>query len=199
MRRALILIVVFVLAQFVQSAKALPPGGKYLYDSKYDVSFNFGGGSAEVDCEVYKYTSESYINKYLYTYRIFNINSGAGLSFFSVAVLNGANVPARGYDLITGAVNPASWELAIDTSSSQVQSVAALFTGTIRDSYSSATLWFVSDHASTAGKGALFGTSAGFPKYATGDLLTPAPEPATLSLFAVGGALTTFVRWRRSN
>ncbi len=187
MRRALILFVALILAHFAQSAFAVPPGTMVLHDSLYDVDFPMGTGSAQVDCEVHQFTSsDSYLGKFLYTYQISN-NSSVGLSFFSIGVSSGAVVVDWGWD--TGTINPLQWTPAIDNETSLVQSVDALFNSTIKNGQSSALLWFVSDNVSASGKGALFGTLAGIPTYADADLLAPVPEPATIFLFAVGGAL----------
>ena len=173
---------------FIRDASALP-NGKWLYDSLYDVTFNIGSGSAEVDCEVYnKYTSET--EKYVYAYQISNVDSGVGLSFFSVGILDGANAFDADYDeSLSGVAIPAQWEVV----GSPAQSVDGLFSSPIYSDgplTTSAVLWFVSDYAPTSGKGTLFGTASGTPEHTTGDLLTPIPEPATIVLLGIGGLLT---------
>lgn len=170
---------------FTQNANALPAGDKELYKSLPDVIFSIGSGSAEIDCKVYKYTSGVYTDKYVYTYQISNIDSGIGLSFFSVGVLDGADAFDPDYELLLGVINPELWTVV----GSPVQSVEGLFVSTIDNGESSALLWFVSDYASTSGSGALFGTLSGMPHYAKGDLLTPIPEPATLVLLGMVGLL----------
>ena len=64
---------------FIRDASALPDGNKWLYDSLYDVTFNIGSGTAEVDCDVYKYTSGTYEEKYVYAYQISNVDSGRNI------------------------------------------------------------------------------------------------------------------------
>jgi len=174
---------------FIQDASALPVGDKWLYDSLYNVTFSIGSGSAEVDCDVYKYTSGIYTNKYVYAYQISNVDSGIGLSFFSVGILDGANAFDADYELLMGVVNPDIWEVV----GSPAQSVDGLFSSPIYSdgpSTTSTVLWFVSDYAPISGKGTLFGTASGMPEHATGDLLTPIPEPATIVLLGICGLLT---------
>ena len=85
-----------------------------------------------------------------------------------------------------GVANPDIWEVV----DSPAQSVDGLFSSPIYSDGPLATstvLWFVSDYAPTSGKGTLFGTASGMPEHATGDLLTPIPEPATFVLLGIGG------------
>lgn len=174
---------------FIRDASALPDGNKWLYDSLYDVTFNIGSGTAEVDCDVYKYTSGTYEEKYVYAYQISNVDSGIGLSFFSVGIFDGANAFDADYELLMGVANPDIWEVV----DSPAQSVDGLFSSPIYSDGPLATstvLWFVSDYAPTSGKGTLFGTASGMPEHATGDLLTPIPEPVTIVLLGICGLLT---------
>lgn len=185
------LISLLVAILFVQNASAIPGGG--VLDANHTGTFAFEYGSAEVDCEVYKYTPGEYTSQYVYTYQISNIDSGIGLSFFSVGIKDGANALDPHHDLGAG-VAPTNW----DTVGSPVQSVDGLFTSPIYNGLSSEVLWFASDYASTLGEAALFGTSSGSPKYAGGGVLTPVPEPATILLLGIGGALITLTRKRCS-
>jgi len=196
--RFLVLLLVAIL--FAQNARAIPAGDNLLDDGLYDVTYSIGSGFAELDCEVYKYTSGVYTDKYVYTYQISNISSGIGLSFFSVGIKDGANAFDPDFDAIPGAVAPTVWDVVYVSypppASEHVKSVEALFTYTIDGGFGSVVLWFASDYASTLGNGVLFGMSSGTPYYATGDLLTPVPEPATLALLGIGG-LMTLIRKRR--
>ena len=178
---------------FAQNAGAIPVGG-VLHDS-YSGTFDTGFGLAVVDCEVYAYTS----GEYVYTYQISNISSGIGLSFFSVGIKDGANAFDPDCDALPGAVAPTVWDVVYTSyppASEHVESVEALFTYTIDDGFGSVVLWFASDYSSTLGNGVLFGMSSGTPYYATGDLLTPIPEPATFLLLGTAG-LWILTRKRR--
>ena len=194
-RKILFLGLLVITALFVRDASALPVGDKSLHDSLSDVTFSIGSGSAEVDCEVYKYTSGTYADKYVYAYQISNIDSGIGLSFFSVGILDGASAFDADFEPLLGVANPDIWVVV----GSPAQSVDALFTSPIHSEEvitTSTVLWFVSDYASTLGNGALFGTLSGTPYYATGKLLTPVPEPATIVLLGISGLLA-FTQKRR--
>jgi hypothetical protein len=193
-RESGLLVCLFVTVLIAQSAIAVPIGDKSVYDRLADVTFTIGAGSAEVDCEVFNYTSGDYADKFLYTYQILNIDSGIGLSFFSVGIKDGAVVYDAQFDSLGGAVEPLVWT----TVGSPVQSVEALFTLPIEDGAYSALLWFVSDHEPTMGSAGLSGTGSGVPHYASADMLAPIPEPATVFLLGFGGAMLTFAR-RRSH
>jgi hypothetical protein len=185
-----LLVCLFATVLITQGAIAVPVGDKSIYDRLSDVTFAIGAGSAEVDCEVFNYTSGLYADKYLYTYRISNIDSGIWLSFFSVGIKDGAVIYEAQFDSLAGAADPLVWT----TVGSPVQSVEALFTLPIEDGSYSALLWFVSDHEPTVGSAGLSGTGSGVPHYASGNVLTPIPEPATVFLLGFGGALLTFTR-----
>lgn len=195
-RKILFLGLLVITTLLAQDANALPAGDKWLYDSLSDVTFGIGSGVAEVDCEVYKYTSGIHTGEYAYTYQISNIDSDIGLSFFSIGILDGANAFDADYDKsLLDVVMPDQWAVV----GSPAQSVDALFTSPIHSDgpvTTSTVLWFVSDYASTLGNGALFGTLSGTPYYATGNLLTPVPEPATIVLLGMSGLLA-FTQKRR--
>ncbi|MHC4676236.1 MAG: hypothetical protein ACYTBZ_27405, partial [Planctomycetota bacterium] len=154
--------------------------------SSLDTTFSIGSGSAEVHCDVYKYTSGTYADKYVYAYQISNIDSEVGLSYFSVGILDGANAFDPDCEPQIDVIVPDFWTAV----GSPAQSVDALFTNPLHSDTASTVLWFVSDYASTLGSGALCGTASGIPHASTGDLLTPVPEPATIVLLGTCGLLT---------
>jgi hypothetical protein len=172
-----------------QDAKALPVGDDPLYDSLLDAVCSIGRGPAEAGCKVYKYTSGTYTEKYVYTHPISNIDSDARLSFFSVATWDGFNVLDAGYEPPIDVVAP---EISTVVESPP-RSVDALFTNPILSygaTKTSTVLGFVSDYAPTLGNGKLFGTTSGIPHSATEDLRTPTAEPATVVLLGTCGLVT---------
>jgi hypothetical protein len=189
-----VLCLLFAVALFAHNAGATPvPVGWSSHDSD-TATFTIGSGSATVSSDVYYgYSSGQYQDKYVYAYQIENVDSGLGLSHFSVsiAITSGASAYDADFEQITGAVDPALWA-AINN---PVQSVDALFTDTIENGDISARLWFVSDYASGYSTSALQCMSGGNSYYATADVLSPVPEPATVALFGLG-ALIAFRRKR---
>jgi len=174
------------------NASAIPAGWTSIEQSETATFSEVGGGPdiASVDSEVFYYGSGPF--NYVFTYQITNI-SDVDLSWFSVQILEGAGVfdiPAPSFDLGTG-VEPDEWDIV----NLPAQSVEGIFTSTIGPGESSARLWFASDNAPIWGEGALAGLSSGF-VFATGDLLVPIPEPATLLLLGTGG-LVAVIRKRR--
>jgi len=170
-----------------QSANALPVGDKTLYES-LGVPFSLGKGFAQVDCEVYQYTTGSYAGKYVYAYQISNLNAGIGISFFSVEILEGATAESASYDQIVGTVDPIYW--TIISSPPQIQSVEALFANTLDNGETSARLWFASNYAPSLGSGALFGRAS----LGMEEVVTPIPEPSTLILLGSLVGLANFKR-----
>ena len=189
-----VLCLLFAAVLFAHNAEATPvPVGWTSHDSD-TVAFTIGSGSATVSSDVYYgYSSGQYQDKYVYAYQITNLNSGLDLSSFSVSIVisDGASAYDADFEELTGAVNPALWA----TVGNPVQSVDALFIDTIENGESSARLWFVSDYASGYSTSALHCMSGGTSYYATGDVLSPVPEPATVFLLGIG-ALVAFRRKR---
>ncbi len=196
MKKISCLIFVFTLLLAGQTVLAVPQGDTILQSSLPDVTFTMNGGTGQVDCAVYQFTNGSYSSEYLYTYQIENINTGVGLSFFSIAVTSGAVINDTGWD--SGTANPLFWTPVTDADTSLVQSVEALFNFPIKNTQTSALLWFVSDNISGLGQGFLFGRSANTAQDATANLLSPVPEPATISLLVFGGILAALAR-RKNN
>lgn len=146
----------------------------------------YGTGVADVDSQVFKSASS---DDYIYTYII--SGSQVNLSFFSVELFPDAGVYEWDVD---GAVNtPAVWDLVNDPP----ESIEALFLDPIEPGEVSATLWFKSPYAPTTADGALSGITGGSYNFLVGDVLTPAPEPATWMLLVSGGMLNCFSRRRK--
>ncbi len=197
MRRLVGLLIMTIL---VGSAVATPvPVGGTL-QAAHTETFNLGAsGTADVVCNVYGYASGDFAGRYVYTYQI-NNHSTIGISFFSVELKSGANVDSLSD--AGGGVNSAYWGVV-----NTMISANGSFTSPIAYNASSAVLWFASNYSYTYGSGGLFGfDSIGIPNYAgvtasTGPthlsgLLTPVPEPATISLLAAGG-LAALIRRRK--
>jgi len=168
-----------------QNAYAIPVGG--VQEDQYIGTFDIAGGIATVESTVYSYES----GEYVYSYEISN-ESSIGISFFSVGIIPGSDAYDCSYEG-SDVVNPAYWSAA----GSPVQSVDGLFIDTIdNDGVNSAVLWFKSSHSPTLGSGSLFGTKSGTGYTATGDVLAPStvPEPATILLLGIGGAVITLTR-----
>lgn len=188
-----VLCLLFAVALFAHNAGATPvPVGWSSHDSD-TATFTIGSGSATVASDVYGYDSGPYQDKYVYAYQISNTDTDLGLSSFSVSIViaDGASAYDPDYEELAGAVNPALWT----TVHNPVQSVDALFTDTLENGDISARLWFVSDYASGYSTSALHCMSGGTSYYATGDVLSPVPEPATIFLLGTG-ALMAFRRKR---
>ncbi len=124
---------------------------------------------------------------YIYTYQI----SGATTKFtwFSVAINPGEIITLWDFDLPGTA--PAVWS-PIDT---PVNSIEAFFS-TGLTAGNSALLWFTSPGAPGPGNGALAKLSYTGGTFATGEVLTPLPEPLTFVLFGAGGVMLCAYRKR---
>jgi hypothetical protein len=195
MKKLAILILVFTVLLLVQVTKGespAPPGGT---PTTHMATFNIGSGTATVNSGVYQCNDGEYNGKYVYTYQISNINTGVGLSFFSVGVTIGATV--IGHDCAPGNIGPEDWS-AVGDNLPLVQSVNASFDTPIKNGQGSALLWFVSDYGPTMGEGFLFGFLSRVPEYDSAEVLAPVPEPATISLLTFGGILAARARGRNS-
>jgi hypothetical protein len=134
---------------------------------------------AEIDNQVYQYDTGAYAGSYLYTYEIMG-KSAFNLSYFSIAVLEGASFDETGYE--SGGVEPSIW-LPIG---SPVQSVDAIFGSSIDYNNNSALLWFVSDGDYTLTEASVVGSRSGIQAFASNQLYSPTPEPATLAVLGLG-------------
>jgi hypothetical protein len=184
-RTNFLLILLLIAAVFATSANAT-----FVELTGFNDTFAFTGMgiTAEVHCIVYQDGGT-----YKYTYEITNNSDDIDLSFFSVGILDGADVTSRGFDAGTG-VDPEYWEIV----GSPAQSVNAEFEA-IGNGQTSSVLRFISDFAPVeAENGALLGYDSGLPKFAQGSIYTPMPlpEPATIALFGIG-SLITLVRKKR--
>ena len=185
-----------VLVISAQSVSAIPDGEKTLEWSYEKEFLNFFDSTliAQVDCDVWKYDDlGDDLGPYLYTYQITNISiSDTHLSFFMMEILDAAEAQSPDYDLDEQTwVAPDVW--AVNASG---QSVDALFnTNALDIGEVSALLWYLSDYGPSWGTGTLVGTPVG-QVFATTDLPTPIPEPATLLLLGAGGLLAVFRKRR---
>jgi len=144
-----------------------------------DVIFNLGTGTAEVDSKVYQHNESG---EYLYTYQITNIDSSVDISFFSVGISSGSPAydPAYDVDPFSDDINPTFYT----TSGSPVQTVDYLFSNTIGIGQQSSLLYFLSsDGPGDCTCATLYGANVS----ADGYLLSPAPEPATITLLGSSG------------
>ena len=153
------------------------------------------GSLGVVDSYVYQFTSGTYANKYLYTYKLTSTN--IGISFFSIGVDDSASLCLNAVDVnyeSDGGVDPLYWNPV----GNPLQSVdAGFFVTPIYSGQASALLWFIADCAPVMGKASVFGTSSGVPAFGEGDIYT-IPEPTTIMLLTAGGLWSFMRRKKRS-
>lgn len=191
-KRLFLIIAMLVTIVMTQGVFALPAGSTVSVQTLNDSAFNFfTGGSAQVDCEVLRFTSGEYLNQYLYTYKITNVNSNVNLNSFAVGIFPGEDAFLPGHEPSPG-IAPAFEIISMDGQTAA--SVNYTFGSVIKNTQSSSLLWFVSSHAPmTANVGMLTGFSSGLPSGSIGTLLTPdVPEPATMILFGLGSLVMIF-------
>jgi hypothetical protein len=190
MRRFFLLLSFLLLVIFAQNVSAIevPAGGTSILQSTNWFS-EVGGDPcsdpcmALVDSEVFSYTSESF--NYVFTYQITN-TSDADLTWFSVT-FDAVNVYEPSWDSSDPCwVDPDDWYII----GSPAESIQGIFKETISPSEISAILWFKSDYGPNPdlGSGYLAGIPPG-PVFASGELIVPIPEPATLVLLVAGGLI----------
>ena len=174
---------------FVQDASALPAGEKLLYDGLLDAVCSIGRTTPGHQHKGYKYTSDTYADKYVYTYQLSNINSDAALSSLSAAIWDGANAFDAGYDSFIDVVTPEPWLVA----KRPPRSAYALFTNPTLSNGPTATstaFWSTRDYAPDPGNGTLSGTTSRVPHPAAKNVLTPTPVPAATVLLGASGLVT---------
>jgi len=170
------------------------PAGWGSHDSGISTFTNMSGGAAVADVTWHVYSdygaSSGLEGSCVYAYQISN-TSGAGLSFFSVEIPVSAVIGTTDHDVSVGDVPPDLWGVV----GGDPQSVEAMFTQTVGAGESSYLLWFACDQGAGWAEGALVGMSGGY-VFATGDIMAPVPEPATIAVLGVGGILV-LVRKRK--
>ena len=129
-----------------------------------------------------KSTVEDVGGQYKYSYTILP-TSTADVQWFSVSLLPGVVITDWGVE--AGSGQPFAWT---PVGLPSAISVDALFAQPIVAGTTSATLWFTSPSYYTITDGAASGLTGGQYVFVTGDVLTPIPEPATLTIL-LGGML----------
>ncbi len=143
----------------------------------------------------YEVTVESvvapYEGQYKYSYTILP-STTANIQWFSVSLTAGAVISDMGVEAGTG--EPVIWTLVSGPDSS---STDAVFTATVPAGSTSATVWFTSPQNFTVTPGAAAGLNDGQYVATTGQVLSPIPEPATMTLLGLGAVLVTSLRKKR--
>jgi len=192
---------------FAPAANALPGDGVLSGWEPNSVSFSYSYEgrtlAGQIDFAVYEdYPGEApFGGQYLYAYQIINSDfSNVGVDVLSIAILEGATVGDIGWDSsgVVDEVEPSFGYFSPDPQSAQ--SAIFLFlpslNGVVESGRDSVVLLFSSDFAPTEGFGMIEGGSIGG---MVERLPTPLPEPVTISLLGVGGALVTLIQKKRFN
>jgi hypothetical protein len=179
-----VLLLIGLVAIFAQGifAVSVPIGPSMIDGGSSD--FSIGAGKATVESRVYHgyLLGDPMYGKYIYTYLVSNVDSGAGITFFNVALIAGSSAISADGDGANGGAAVGSAIL----SGTPVESVNYVFSDLIWDGQFSSICWFVSSEAPSTGNGGLIGINGGMPVFGSGSLLAPTPEPATLGLLAFG-------------
>jgi len=159
--------------------------------------------SGQIDYAVYEYDdypgTAPAEGQYVYVYQIFNSEqSSVGIDYFSAGILGDVVSGGIGYDFYGAGDGVMPNVLYFSPNLENVQSAVYLFLppfgGFIESGQHSVLLLYVSDNEpiddgfSVIAGGSISATAEGLP--------TPVPEPATIVLLGIGGALLALTRKR---
>lgn len=199
------LVLLFVATLFTPAANALPINGALSGWEPSNIPFDFTYEgrrlTGEISCAVYdEYPGDAPSGgQYVYAYQIFNSElSSVSIDFFSIGILEGAVVGDIDSDTyqVTDGVVPSYAYFSPDqqTAESAIYLFLPFLNGLVESGQNSVILLFSSDNDPTEGFGIIEGGSIG---EMIDGLPTPLPEPATIFLLGIGGALLTLTRKKR--